>query len=247
MKMQKVIVFIFVVILLIYMIRMARFTKRRWEFKTYAFGILISGLSVLLLGTFTDMISAIIYFEYEHVFIRICFLIGVIVFTIGVMVWSSYTKRMIEMFEEVSLTDHMTGVYNRNGIERIFANLIEDCNPFFVMVCDLNKTKKINDSYGHVYGDEYIKNAATIMKNAVKLKGYLGRTGGDEFIILMDYVDENYLNKRIDEIKMNVSDIFPDNEIGVSIGYSVYPEHGENLNELILLADKRMYEDKLNN
>lgn len=245
MSIQKIIVFIFTIFLLAFMINMALFTMKKWQFKTYAFGILIIGLSLLSVATFLDMTE--INFASRHLIIKICFTLGAGFFSVGLALWSSYTKKMIEMFENSSLTDHMTGVFNRNGIERAFTSMTENGKSFFVLMCDLDKTKKINDNYGHVYGDEYIKGSVAIMKNEIRMNGYLGRIGGDEFIILMDYEDEHLLNKRINEIKKRVSEIFKDSEIGISIGYSSFPRHGKELNELILAADKKMYEDKLNN
>lgn len=244
MKVQKVIIFIVTIILLIYIIRVALFTRKRWEYKTYAFGIMIFGLSLLSVATFFDMVANIILFEYRYTLIKFCFFLGGVTFTLGVMLWSDYTKKIIERFEKISMTDYMTGVFNRNGVEKIFLDFCQDNKSFYVLLCDLDKTKKINDSYGHVYGDEYIKSAVGIMEDAIKHKGYLGRIGGDEFIILLDFEDEELLINRINEIKKNVSEIFQDDGIGISIGYSAFPMQGKDLNQLILLADKRMYEDK---
>jgi len=245
-RIQKIVIFVFAMILLIYMIRMAFFTRKKWAFKTYAFGILILGLSILSTGTFIDMISDLKNFDYMNVVIQACFSIGAVIYITGVILWSNYTKKIIEKFEEASLTDHMTGVFNRNGIEKAFLKIIRDDNPFFVIICDLNKTKIINDNYGHVLGDEYIKKSAGIMNEAINFKGYLGRIGGDEFVILMEYVDDIELNNILTNIKKSVSELFSEDVIGISIGYSLFPDDGMTLNELILIADKKMYEDKLN-
>lgn len=244
-KIQKVIVFLFVMILLLYMVKMAWFTRKKWEFKTYTFGVLILGLSILSLGTFIDMMVDLINFDYKYVVIKVCFSIGAVIFIIGVIVWSNYTKEMIQRFEEVALTDNLTGAFNRNGIEKVFTKIIKNNNQFFVIICDLNKTKIINDNYGHIYGDEYIKEAARIISEVIKNNGHLGRIGGDEFVMLIEYEDNIKLNNRLSNIKKMVSEIFTDDRIGISIGHSLFPDDGKTLNELILVADKKMYEDKL--
>lgn len=124
---------------------------------------------------------------------------------------------------------------------------IEEGKTFFIILCDLNKTKKINDSYGHIYGDEYIKNATKIMNEAISIRGYIARIGGDEFVILLEREEIKQLNHRITNIKQMVSEIFPEDELGISIGYSLFPQDGKTFNELVLLADRKMYEDKLKN
>lgn len=100
---------------------MSFFTRRRWEFRTYAFGVLILGLSIISVGTFFDMVVDLINFNYKYLVIKICLSIGSIIYIIGVIVWSDYTKKMIERFEKTSLTDSLTGALNRKGIEKIFA------------------------------------------------------------------------------------------------------------------------------
>ena len=242
---QKTIVFIFVIVLLIYMIKMSLFTRRRWEFRTYTFGIMILGLSILSLGTFLDMMFNIIDFPNKYPIIKICLSMGSIIYIIGIIIWSNYTRKVIEKYEELSLTDPMTGTLNRKGIEKVFGKIIEEGKTFFVVVCDLNKTKIINDNYGHIYGDEYIKNTTEIVQGAISSGSYVARIGGDEFVILMEHEEPKKLNHRITQIKQKVSEIFPEEEIGISVGYSLFPNDGKTLNELVFLADRKMYEDKM--
>lgn len=241
---RKIIVFLFASVLLLYMIKLAIFTKKKWEFKTSTFFVLIGGLSLLTIGTFLDMLSWIFDYGIIKIAIDICFTLGTIIYIIGVIFWSNYTKEIIGKLQEIVLTDSLTGVLNRNGIEKVFARVTNTKDPFYVIVCDLDGTKRINDKFGHLDGDKYIKNTAKIMTSMVGLKGYVGRIGGDEFIILLGYLNIEELQQIKFNIKQKVEEIFPEQKTGISIGYSLYPSEGEEFGELMGIADSRMYEEK---
>lgn len=240
----KVIVFVFVAVLLFYMIRLFTFTKRSWRIKTYTFAVLIGGLSLLTIATFLDMIRCIQNYKFSYILIKISFTLGAVIYILGVILWSNYTKRMISLLEKVALTDHMTGVSNRNGIEKIYNRFIESRISFYVIVCDLDGTKKINDSLGHLVGDEYINSTTKVMTDIIGVNGHIARIGGDEFIILLEYMDNQELHLIIRKIKQAVYEILPEKNTGISVGYSLFPNDGVEFEELIKIADTKMYEDK---
>lgn len=243
-ELQKILVYLVTTILLFYMVKLLIFTKKRWKFRTYTFIILIGGLSLINIATFVDMIN---YFKGSHLaymIIKIGFTLGAIIYVLGVILWSDYTKKTIEKFEELALTDHMTGMLNRNGIENSYKMVSESGNCFYVIICDLDGTKRVNDDFGHIYGDKYINSATKIITDAIGLKGKAARIGGDEFVILLSYVDIEELQQIISKIKSSVSQIVPEKNTGISCGYSLFPKDGVAFEELIKVADKRMYEDK---
>lgn len=241
---KKIIVFLFVIMLLFYMIRLSFFTKRRWELRTHTFKVLFLGLLLLTIATFLDMISPIIYTQFTYVLIRICFTAGAIIYTIGVILWGNYTKRVIEKFEELALRDHMTGIFNRKGMDKVYKMIYETNSPFYVVICDLDGMKKINDRYGHLQGDKYITSTTKIIVDVVGSKGYVGRIGGDEFAIILEYQDIQQIEKDIFTIKRSVNQILPGKNTGISLGYSLFPDDGDTLEDLIQVADERMYSDK---
>ena len=79
-EIRKIIVFLFVLLLLFYMIRLLTFTKRNWKFRTYTFAVLIVGLSLLTIGTFLDMIVYIENYKFIYILIKICFTMGAIIY-----------------------------------------------------------------------------------------------------------------------------------------------------------------------
>lgn len=160
------------------------------------------------------------------------------------MLWGNYTKKAIEKFEKIALTDPMTGALNRKGLEDIYNKLIKVGNSFYVILCDLNGTKRINDTFGHLNGDKYISNTTKILMNIIGVKGNVARIGGDEFIILLNYVEDDELNQIVSKIKYQVHEFLPQENTGISLGYSLFPKDGIDFNTLINVADKKMYNDK---
>lgn len=240
---RKVVVFLFVTILLFYMIGLLCFIKKKWQYKTYTFVILIGGISLINIATFFDMIENFLNYEVVHNVIKISFTLGAIIYIIGVILWSNFTKMMLINLEKMASTDSMTGVLNRSGIEKIYDSMIKRKNQFYVIVCDLDGTKRINDTYGHIEGDNYIYITTKIITNVVGSKGYVSRIGGDEFVILLQSQYKE-IKKIISMIKKQVCGLYPDESTGISLGYALFPNDGLTLKELIKSADERMYENK---
>lgn len=241
---KKIIVFISVIMLLFYMIRLLHFTRRKWELRTHTFIILFLGLLLFTIATFIDMTFPIIGSQFTYIFMRICFTLGTVIYILGVILWTNYTKKVTEKFEELALKDSMTNIFNRKGIDKVYKMVCESNNPFYVIICDLDGMKKINDKYGHIQGDKYIASTAKIMVDAIGKKGYVGRIGGDEFVIILEYQDIEQIEQAIFSIKQSVKQIFSEKNTGISLGYSLFPSDGDNLEDLIKVADIRMYSEK---
>ena len=151
---------------------------------------------------------------------------------------------------QLSITDRLTGCYNRRAYEADFSYLQE--NPpdenFVYFAADVNGLKSTNDTLGHAAGDEIICGTADCLTEYFENYGKLYRTGGDEFACMIS------INKEaLDEITANIKSIM-DNWEGIkskSLSFSVgYAEKREfpnaSVKELAKIADKRMYENKRN-
>jgi diguanylate cyclase (GGDEF)-like protein len=118
-----------------------------------------------------------------------------------------------------------------------------------VLFLDLDKFKPVNDTYGHTVGDHLLQDVARRLTRFVRESDTVGRIGGDEFIILLEGIKENE-DAAIVAGKILATLSEPYNlatvtlQIIPSIGVAVYPENGENANELILYADNAMYQIK---
>lgn len=243
-ELRKVVVFLCVTTLLFYMIRLLLFTKKKWPLKSHTFGILIGGIIFIEIACFLDVIVNVYNYPFIRDIIKISFTLGAIIYILGVILWSKFTKTMMNSLEQIALTDPMTGVLNRSGIERVYDSLTETKKKFYVIVCDLNGTKVINDTYGHMAGDSYIYKTTKIIREIVGSNGYVARIGGDEFVILLENLNIDEVEELSFNIKKLVNEIHLDKNTGISIGHSVFPNDGQDLWKLINVADKKMYEDK---
>lgn len=240
---RKVIVFIFVLLLLFYTSRLLYAIRHKKE-KAYVFIVMFLGLFLLASATFLDLIAGIVQEQCVYDLLKLCFTGGAVLYVIGIILWSGFTKNMIADLEKAAVMDSLTGTLNRNGLEKEFEALIKNKKPFYLVVCDLDGTKLVNDTFGHMEGDKFICNTAAIMLDLIGKKGCVSRIGGDEFVILLGNSKLSEIKEIIFNIRAKISRLYPQEKAGVSIGYALFPEEGEYFEELAQTADAKMYQDK---
>jgi diguanylate cyclase (GGDEF)-like protein len=161
--------------------------------------------------------------------------------------------RLYEETVYLSRYDKLTNVYNRRYFEELFNIVLAKAKryneSFFVVVFDLNGLKSINDTYGHLAGDELIKSFASHLRSKIRISDIFARFGGDEFVSVFFEVDlQNLMQKLEGIIKKfaNAPILFEENTITCSFSYGIssFPQNGTDYNELIKIADKNMYEYK---
>ncbi|WP_101509837.1 diguanylate cyclase [Thermotoga sp. KOL6] len=148
--------------------------------------------------------------------------------------------------------DPLTQLYNRKAFESRLAYLINLSKRYgrklsFVFI-DLDNFKKVNDTMGHLIGDQVLKEFAKILSLQMRKSDIAGRLGGDEFGLVLPETDYNGAEKlmnRLQEIlekplKVNGKEF----KIDFSYGISMFPDDGENIEELLKTADERMYTNK---
>lgn len=91
-----------------------------------------------------------------------------------------------EAAEQLASKDSLTGLNNRRSVEQVLAFLVTSRRPFSILILDLNNFKEINDSYGHLAGDQLLKQFAVEMQSFFTPPARIGRWGGDEFIVILD-------------------------------------------------------------
>lgn len=243
MEMRKLLVFLVVTSIFMYMMWMNFKILNKYGNKKVLSAFMISGLGLISAGTFLDVVADLANIKLNNI-ISTCFTAGAIVFGAYIVLWTKYLVDVISNLYKKAHNDTMTGVYNRSGFEKAFEEKTSRKPAFYIMVFDLDKTKMINDKFGHFKGDEYIINSANIIQEEVRKFGFVGRTGGDEFVACLENINEEEIEKIKYAIKKRVSNIFHMYNTQISIGYSIYGIDAENLEELLKIADKRMYEDK---
>ncbi len=165
----------------------------------------------------------------------------------------SELKKLQEELRDLSLVDPLTGVYNRRGFTTLARQQLRTAQRmgrrmhlFFV---DLDDLKKVNDTMGHSQGDQFIREAALVLKATFRESDILGRWGGDEFSVLAMETDEEGAQVALDRLNQNLDDWNTDTarsyRISFSTGTATYdPERPSTLENLFTQADKNMYEIK---
>ncbi len=152
-----------------------------------------------------------------------------------------------ERIEYLSYHDQLTGLYNRRFFEDELLRLDVARNlPLCIMMADVNGLKLINDSFGHLMGDQLLTRVAIVLKEACRQDGIVARMGGDEFVILVpnsNAVQTELLVERIH--KMSANEKVGSMELLISLGWDVkYTEH-EEIREVLKRAENKMYKNKL--
>ena len=162
-------------------------------------------------------------------------------------------KRMEEEIRNLSLTDELTGLYNRRGFTLLAEQEMKLAHRFkrglLMFFADVDNLKSINDTYGHAQGDLALKEMAVVLRETFRETDIPARFGGDEFAVLavdVSMESADILTNRIQdalEKRNKANDRLY--QLGLSIGIVYYdPKDRNTLNELIALADDRMYTQK---
>lgn len=108
---------------------------------------------------------------------------------------------------------------------------------------DLDNFKQFNDTYGHHKGDELIVHIASVLKEFTGKKDRVVRWGGDEFIILVNNIDDGFKVSYASRLEKEIENhaFKTDMKIRASIGIAIYPTEGNDFQELIQIADSEMY------
>lgn len=152
--------------------------------------------------------------------------------------------------------DFLTGVANRTLFykvaDKFYYNSKRNNSILGLMFIDVDKFKEINDTYGHKKGDEVLVLVSKILENSTRNGDLVARYGGDEFLVLLpnikDYDDIELIASRILKEKNKIFSLTENQiEISLSIGISIFPKDGNNIDELITRADEAMYVAKNTN
>lgn len=169
----------------------------------------------------------------------------------GMIIDISDRKKMEDEIRYMSDHDSLTGLYNFRYAERAWKEMEKpELYPLSVISVDINGLKLINDAFGHAQGDILIRDTAGILRSVLRQGDVLARTGGDEFQFLMPRTGRREAQQRMEAIReacgeYNRRRLHDALQVSVSMGLAVRTEGGSSLEEVIRLAEDRMYKEKL--
>ncbi len=165
-------------------------------------------------------------------------------------------KMLYEKVKAFSVTDSLTGVYLRKyffqQLELELARSRESNALFSILLLDLNSFKQVNDRYGHLVGDELLKQVGSLLSSHCREIDLTGRYGGDEFVMLLPGAgpsDAEKIKQRILAFSEAHSVLHDGEKLtpSLAVGIASFPADGNRIEDLISAADKRLYENKKRN
>ena len=168
----------------------------------------------------------------------------------------SNCHRTSEQMRELSITDPLTGLFNRRyfdvRLEEEYQRAKRYGLNFSLAILDIDDFKVLNDTEGHLAGDYALREIANIMTNSIRANDILVRIGGEEFAIIMPQTSKDEAFNVLERIRGNVCGmILPGvkrKESGgcltISTGIAMYPECGDSMENIIIQADKSLYSAK---
>ncbi|WP_372523348.1 putative bifunctional diguanylate cyclase/phosphodiesterase [Sulfuricaulis sp.] len=153
----------------------------------------------------------------------------------------------------LSVTDPLTGLYNRRHFDSQLEVILSDHLPKNMPVCllliDLDGFKFINDTYGHPFGDEVLRTTAQLLKQQVRRNDYIARLAGDEFAMVLKNTDIENATRIAQKLHDCISDTRIPLPVGhmqlqSSMGVAEAPTHGANAQDLVSAADVALYHSK---
>ena len=166
-----------------------------------------------------------------------------------IIILESSDNHVIEELNIISdMKDPGTDLLNKRAITDYVRKLI-DSQPghtVTIAIIDVDDFKTINDTYGHMFGDEVLYKVADILRDAVGIRGLCGRIGGDEMFIIMEGLNDNEgIRNVLRTIRNNTKWLYHDDprniKITCSIGSATYPNDAKSYDELFKIADKVLY------
>ena len=156
-------------------------------------------------------------------------------------------KALEEKLRYLSEIDILTGLYNRHSFEEKIRSLNKERYlPLGIIMGDVNGLKLVNDTLGHLEGDDLLKDMAKVLKETCNTKGDVFRWGGDEFIVLLPCCNEVQCEKVVDEINIACKE-YDKNliQLSISLGAGIKTSLDENIYGCIRKVEEKVYRQKL--
>ncbi|GLO62204.1 hypothetical protein MACH09_27120 [Vibrio sp. MACH09] len=159
------------------------------------------------------------------------------------------TDRLLKQIYHSSITDELTGLYNRKGLRKLIPRFIhkEHESNISILLADIDHFKVINDTFGHDYGDKVIKHFGEILIKSCRENDVCFRYGGEEFIVILPNTNEAQAMQIADRIKVYTKSRseaeLSSGQYTVSIGLTK-AQNSDDWSSLVNRADNALYDAK---
>jgi diguanylate cyclase (GGDEF)-like protein len=154
--------------------------------------------------------------------------------------FASRNRAAVLQLRALAERDHLTQLLNSRGLDEALSRRVAAGRPFGLLYGDIDSLKRINDAHGHAEGDRVIRRTAEVLRSTVRSGDILARVGGDEFAALVETATE----AEAEELALRLEEALAGEELGITLGWAVYPTGAADGLSLVHAADKRLYERK---
>jgi len=168
-----------------------------------------------------------------------------------VICYSIERQKLQDELRSLALIDDLTGLYNRRGFFTLAEHhlkLAERMHKnFYLIFSDIDNLKKINDDFGHLQGDLFLKKAAEILRYSFRDSDIIARIGGDEFVVLIPETTDCNAKSAITRLQENIKKYNKKEKKNLSLSMGIanfHPNLKFSLQDLLDKADKHLYEEK---
>jgi diguanylate cyclase (GGDEF)-like protein len=199
------------------------------------------------------------YWAFRDIVVKGIFLRFSVYLLAGIIVGylAGVEKRLRQKLRSLAYQDELTGCVNFRWTMRFLENEIARSKRYnkemTIIMADIDHFKKINDTYGHLVGNDVLKTFAEVIKSNVRGVDIVGRYGGEEFLIVLPEASPNQalvamerIRSKLSQIKITSSHLKEDTEFSIkfSAGIASFPQNGTDIKDLIGVADNALYEAK---
>jgi diguanylate cyclase (GGDEF)-like protein len=155
---------------------------------------------------------------------------------------------LLEDVEELAVTDSLTHLANRRHLEHALSTLLADAgrdgSELAFLLVDLDRFKALNDTHGHLVGDDVLRIVGSALRDAVRDVDVVGRWGGEEFAVVLPGCGTETATAAAERIRIAIGTMPGPVPVSASVGVSVYPADGTERGALLRAADQALYESK---
>ncbi len=186
----------------------------RLDTQKLTFWCIFIGVSLLCAGFMQDLLSEFRLNAngFSSWVENLCLIFGTVFTGLGLVRWNRLTHMNSNEYQEMALTDPLTGLGNRRSMEQALGNALNmslaSNSALSLLTLDLDHFKQVNDVHGHDMGDDVLKAFAGVMRESCRSSDLIFRSGGEEFLIVLLGADLNHARERGENIRRRLADLY---------------------------------------